>query len=261
MGAALAGKLSEADLNAMERCAVPTVGSCPGQFTANTMAMVAETLGFALPGVSTMPAVYSEREASARLSGSTVMKSSNRAHPCLAISSRARAWRMHAPSSPRRAAPRTQCCTSPRSPHEAGVRFDVDDVSAVMSRVPLIADMKPGGRFLAKDLHAVGGLRVVLRQLLEAGHLHGDTPHVAGRDLASIAAAALPADATSCVVTARRWRRQGVGRAEGKSLSGRPLVKVAGCGSRVSPARRRSMKAKKRARNAETAGDTAWEWW
>src|SRR5258708_21251632 len=72
----------------------------------------------------------------------------------------------------------------PAIAHEAGIRFDLDDVAAVMARVPLLADMKPGGRFLAKDLHAVGGVKVILNELLAAGHLHGETPHLNGGTLA-----------------------------------------------------------------------------
>src|SRR5258708_33800572 len=77
----------------------------------------------------------------------------------------------------------------PAIAHEAGIQFDIDDVAAVLARVPLLADMKPGGRFLAKDLHAVGGLAPVLRELLDAGHLHGETPHIAGGTLADTLAA------------------------------------------------------------------------
>jgi dihydroxy-acid dehydratase len=74
------------------------------------------------------------------------------------------------------------------------VQFYADDVAAVISRTPLLADMKPGGRFLAKDLHAVGGLSVVLKELLNSGHLHGDTPHVAGGTLEDQLARASPPD-------------------------------------------------------------------
>ncbi len=71
----------------------------------------------------------------------------------------------------------------PAIAHEAGIRFDTDDVARVMARVPLLADMKPGGQYLAKDLHAVGGVAVVLRELLDGGHLHGHTLHVSGQTL------------------------------------------------------------------------------
>ena len=194
VGARLRGDLSAADLDRLERCAVPTVGSCPGQFTANTMAMVAETLGFALPGVATMPAVFSGREALARESGRTVVRILDASGPlprdlitrkslenaCAVVGSTGGSTNalLHIPA----------------IAHEAGVRFDLDDMSAVMKRVPLIADMKPGGRFLAKDLHAVGGVGVVLKELLRAGHLHGDTPHVAGGTLEEVSMRLPPPD-------------------------------------------------------------------
>jgi dihydroxy-acid dehydratase len=186
VGARLRGDLSVQGLDRLERCAVPTVGSCPGQFTANTMAMVAETLGFALPGVATMPAVFSEREALARESGRAVMRILGDSAPlprdlitreslenaCAVVGATGGSTNamLHLPA----------------IAHEAGVKFDIDDVAAVMKRVPLIADMKPGGRFLAKDLHTIGGVGVVLKELLRAGHLHGATPHVAGGSLADV---------------------------------------------------------------------------
>jgi dihydroxy-acid dehydratase len=190
VGAHLRGDLSAADLDRLERCAVPTVGSCPGQFTANTMAMVAETLGFALPGVATMPAVFSAREALARETGRAVMRILEHSAPlprelitreslenaCAVVGATGGSTNamLHIPA----------------IAHEAGLEFNIDDVAAVMKRVPLIADMKPGGRFLAKDLHAVGGVGAVLKELLRAGHLHGGTPHVAGGSLADVLAGA-----------------------------------------------------------------------
>jgi dihydroxy-acid dehydratase len=194
VGARLRGELSAEDLARLERCAVPTVGSCPGQFTANTMAMVAETLGFALPGVATMPAVFSGREALARESGRAVMRLLQASGPlprdlitrdslenaCAVVGATGGSTNamLHIPA----------------IAHEAGVYFDIDDVAAVMRRVPLLADMKPGGRFLAKDLHAIGGVGVVLKELLRTGRLHGGTPHVAGGTLADVLARLPPPD-------------------------------------------------------------------
>ena len=194
VGARLRGDLSAEDLDRLEHCALPTVGSCPGQFTANTMAMVAETLGFALPGVATMPAVFSAREALARESGRAVMRILEGRAPlprdlitrdslenaCAVVGATGGSTNamLHIPA----------------IAHEAGVKFDIDDVAAVMKRVPLIADMKPGGRFLAKDMHAVGGVGVVLKELLRAGHLHGGTPHIAGGTLADVLARLPPPD-------------------------------------------------------------------
>lgn len=184
VGGVLAGRLSEQALSELEHCAVATRGSCPGQFTANTMAMVAETLGFALPGVATMPAVYSSRDSLARSSGHTVMRILEEGAPLprdlVTRKSLENACAIVAATG----GSTNAVLHIPAIAHEAGIRFDLDDVAAVMARVPLLADMKPGGRFLAKDLHAVGGVKVILNELLAAGHLHGETPHVNGGTLA-----------------------------------------------------------------------------
>jgi dihydroxy-acid dehydratase len=186
VGLVMRGTLAESDLTELERCAVPTVGSCPGQFTANTMAMVAETLGFALPGVATMPAVYAARAGLARASGQAAMRILESGSPLprdlISRKSLENACAVVAATG----GSTNAALHIPAIAHEAGLRFDIDDVGAVMARVPLLADMKPGGQYLAKDLHAVGGLGVVLKELLEAGHLHGDTLHVSGSTLADM---------------------------------------------------------------------------
>src|SRR5882762_5483291 len=181
VGASIEGKITKSDLNELEHCAVPTLGSCPGQFTANTMAMVAETLGFALPGGATMPAVHSARDGLARASGGTVMRILQTGSPLprdlVTYKSLENACAIVAATG----GSTNAVLHIPAIAHEAGIKFDVDDVSAVMARVPLLADMKPGGRFVAKDLHAIGGVRVVLKELLDAGYLHGDTLNEIGR--------------------------------------------------------------------------------
>jgi dihydroxy-acid dehydratase len=196
VGSVMRGTLRDSDLGELERCAVPTMGSCPGQFTANTMAMVAETLGFALPGVATMPAVYAARAGLARQSGHAVMRILESGLPLprdlISRKSLENACAVVAATG----GSTNAVLHIPAIAHEAGLRFDIDDVAAVMARVPLLADMKPGGQYLAKDLHAVGGVAVVLRALLEAGHLHGDTPHVAGSTLAHLLARAKHPDGT-----------------------------------------------------------------
>lgn len=194
VGSAIAGRMSEFELIELERCAVPTMGSCPGQFTANTMAMVAETLGFALPGTATLPAVYSERLQLARESGRLVMRmlatDSPRPRDLITRKSLENACAMVAASG----GSTNSVLHIPAIAHEAGIRFDVDAVAKVMARTPLLGDMKPGGRFLAKDLHAVGGVSVLLKVLLDAGFLHGDTLHVSGGILQDVVARANPPD-------------------------------------------------------------------
>ncbi len=183
VGAVMAGDMKRAELDQLEHLCLPTLGSCPGQFTANTMAMVSETLGLALPGSATMPAVAAERPAQAREAGRMVMdllrdggplprdlvtrKSLENACAAVAASGGSTNAGLHIPA----------------IAHEAGIRFSLDDLARVSKRTPLIADMKPGGRYLAKDLHAVGGVYAVLKELLRLGALHGDCLTIFGTTL------------------------------------------------------------------------------
>ncbi len=185
VGAVLAGRMQESELKALEDSCIPTLGSCPGQFTANTMAMVSETLGLALPGSATLPAVAEERSSVAKDAGRRVMdllrtggplprdlvtkKSLENACAAVAATGGSTNAGLHIPA----------------IAHEAGIRFTLDDFARVAKRTPLIADMKPGGRFLAKDLHAVGGVYTVLKALLTHGALHGECLTLAGTTLES----------------------------------------------------------------------------
>ena len=183
VGAVMAGDMRQSELDQLERVCLPTLGSCPGQFTANTMAMVSETLGLALPGSATMPAMAKERAATAREAGRVVMellrtdgprprdlvtrKSLENACAAVAATGGSTNAGLHIPA----------------IAHEAGIKFSLDDLARISKKTPLIADMKPGGRFLAKDLHAVGGVYNVLRVLLERGALHGDCLTIFGTTL------------------------------------------------------------------------------
>ncbi|MCX7961836.1 MAG: dihydroxy-acid dehydratase [Burkholderiales bacterium] len=174
VGGVYAGTVSREELAALEHACLPTLGACPGQFTANTMAMVAETLGLALPGSATLPAVASERAALARRSGRVAMEILRRGGPlprdlvtrkslenaCAAVAATGGSTNagLHIPA----------------IAHEAGIRFSLDDLARVLRRTPYLADLKPGGKYLAKDLHAAGGVYAVLKALLERGVLHGD---------------------------------------------------------------------------------------
>jgi dihydroxy-acid dehydratase len=183
VGAVLAGDMPQAELEALERVCLPTLGSCPGQFTANTMAMVSETLGLALPGSATLPAVSPLRQEICRDAGRAVMRLLQDGGPlprdlvtrkslenaCAAVAATGGSTNagLHIPA----------------IAHEAGIRFTLDDFARVAKRTPLIADMKPGGRFLAKDLHAAGGVHAVLKALLARGALHGDCLTLSGQTL------------------------------------------------------------------------------
>src|SRR5256885_7278788 len=183
VGSVLAGTMHEAELHELERACAPTLGSCPGQFTANTMAMVSEALGLALPGSATLPAVDRHRSDLARRAGAAVLQVLEKGGPlprelvtrkslenaCAAVA---------ATGGSTNAALHIAAIA-----HEAGIGFSLDDFARVAKRTPLIADMKPGGRFLAKDLHAAGGVYAVLKALLERGALHGDCLTLSGKTL------------------------------------------------------------------------------
>ncbi|MDQ5850048.1 MAG: dihydroxy-acid dehydratase [Pseudomonadota bacterium] len=183
VGAVLAGDMQESELKELEQACLPTLGSCPGQFTANTMAMVSETLGLALPGSATLPAVSNERKNISRQAGNIVLdilrsggplprelvtkKSLENACAAVAATGGSTNAALHIPA----------------IAHEAGIRFTLEDFARIAKRTPLIADMKPGGRFLAKDLHAAGGVYTVLKALLAHGALHGDCLTLSGQTL------------------------------------------------------------------------------
>ena len=190
VGAVMTGEMSTAALASMERECAPTIGSCPGQFTANSMAMVSEVMGLALPGSAMMPAVYSERLALARRAGETVLRILREGGPlprdlvtrksienaCAAVAATGGSTNagLHLPA----------------IAHEAGIRFTLDDVAAVFQRTPLIADLQPGGKYLARDLHYAGGVRSVIKSLLNGGYLHGDALTLSGTTLAEAFATA-----------------------------------------------------------------------
>ncbi|RYF78376.1 MAG: dihydroxy-acid dehydratase [Comamonadaceae bacterium] len=188
------GAITLKQLDEIERTCAMTVGACPGQFTANTMAMVGEALGLSLLGTATMPAVYSERLALARRAGRLVMKIINEGGP-LPRSLVTRQSLENACAAVAATGGSTNAALHiPAIAHEAGISFTFDDVAEVFKRTPLIANLSPGGKYLAKDLNRIGGVPVVLNALLKSGHLHGDCLTVTGRTLAEELAAFPGAD-------------------------------------------------------------------
>ena len=184
VGAVLAGTMTEQELAQIERACAPTIGACPGQFTANTMAMVSEALGLALPGSAMLPAVHSERHALARRAGEAVMKILRDGGPLPRDLVTKKSLENACAAVAATGGSTNAALHLPALAHEAGIRFTLDDVGAVFARTPLIADLQPGGRFLARDLHAIGGVEVVLRALLEGGYLHGECLALSGKTLA-----------------------------------------------------------------------------
>jgi dihydroxy-acid dehydratase len=183
VGAVLAGDMPPGELDELERACLPTLGACPGQFTANTMAMVSETLGLAPPGSATLPAVDAARGAMAHAAGSAVMRLLRERGPLPRDLVTRRSLENACAAVAATGGSTNAALHIPAIAHEAGIRFDMDDFARVAKRTPLIADMKPGGRYLAKDLHAAGGVYAVLKELLRHGALHGDCLTLEGQTL------------------------------------------------------------------------------
>ena len=183
-----AGKLSTAALSRLEAVACPSAGACGGQFTANTMACVSEAIGLALPNSSGAPAPYESRDQYAEASGRAVMN---------LIARGIRARDIVTRESLENAA-RIVACTGgstnaglhlPAIAHEAGIAFDLMDVCEIFRSTPYFVDLKPGGKYVAKDLYEAGGVPVVLKELLRAGLLHGDCMTATGKTMAENLAA------------------------------------------------------------------------
>ncbi len=183
VGACAAGTITEGELGEIERAACPTEGSCAGMFTANTMAVVAEALGMSLPASATPPAVDRRRDALARTSGEAVValvRSGIRPRQILTKEAFENAIAVVMALGGSTNAVLHLLAIA----HEARVDLALDDFNRVASRVPHIADTKPHGRYHMSDIDRVGGLPVVLAELLDAGLLHGECLTVTGRTLA-----------------------------------------------------------------------------
>jgi dihydroxy-acid dehydratase len=188
------GEISLAQLNGIERTCAMTAGSCPGQFTANTMAMVGEALGLSFLGSCTIPAVYSQRLALARRAGRRVMEMLDASGPLPRDLVTRKSLENACAAVAATGGSTNAALHIPAIAHEAGIRFTLDDVAQVFNRTPLIADLQPGGRYLARDLDVVGGVPVVLNALLKAGFLHGDTLTISGASMAEALASHAGAD-------------------------------------------------------------------
>lgn len=177
------GQIDEEELHAIECVACPSAGSCGGQFTANTMACVSEAIGLAMPGSAGAPAPYESRDAMCEASGRQVMElieKQIRPRQIVTRKSLENAARVVAASG----GSTNAGLHLPAIANEAGIDFDLNDVCDIFRETPYIADLKPGGRYVAKDLYEVGGVQIILKALHEAGLLHGDCLTVTGKTLA-----------------------------------------------------------------------------
>jgi dihydroxy-acid dehydratase len=173
----------EKRLRAMELACLPTVGSCAGQYTANTMGMVGEALGLSPLGSSMIPSVYSARLAMARQTGELVMRLLEQGAPLPRQLVTRQSLENAAAAVAATGGSTNAALHLPAIAHEAGIRFTLLDVADVFRRTPLIANLQPGGKYLAKQLYEAGGVPVILKALLDAGHLHGDCLTLDGRTL------------------------------------------------------------------------------
>jgi dihydroxy-acid dehydratase len=194
VGAHAAGRMSDEDLRELERVACPGSGACGGQYTANTMAYVSEAIGLALPGSASPPNVHEDRGVWADRIGETVMRLVRGGPRPRQIVTR-EALENAAAIVAATGGSTNACLHLPSLANEAGLSFDIFEIDRVFRRTPLIADLKPGGRFLASDVHAIGGVPVILKALLEGGYLHGEAVTVTGRTMAeNLADVTFPAD-------------------------------------------------------------------
>ena len=177
-----AGVLSEAELEIMEKVACPSSGACGAQYTANTMACVSEAIGLALLNSSSAPAPYESRDQYGEASGVAVMN---------LIEKNIRARDIVTRKALENAA-RVVGCTGgstnaalhlPALANEAGIDFDLFDVAKIMKDTPYFVDLRPGGKYVAKDLHEVGGVAVVMKELAKEGLLHLDCITASGKTL------------------------------------------------------------------------------
>ncbi|HSM42524.1 MAG TPA: dihydroxy-acid dehydratase [Afifellaceae bacterium] len=177
------GDMSDADLDELEHVACPSAGACGAQFTANTMATVSEAIGLALPYSAGAPAPYEVRDQFCMAAGEKVMELIARnirprdivtrealenAATVVAASGGSTNAGLHLPA----------------IAHECGIKFDLFDVAEIFRKTPYIADLKPGGRYVAKDMFEAGGIPLLMKTLLDHGFLHGDCLTVTGRTIA-----------------------------------------------------------------------------
>ena len=177
------GAMSDADLDVLEQNACPSAGACGAQFTANTMATVSEAIGLALPYSAGAPAPYEIRDKFCMLAGEMIMELIVKNIRPRDIVTRA-ALENAAAVVAATGGSTNAALHLPAIAHECGIEFDLFDVAEVFKKTPYIADLKPGGRYVAKDMFEAGGVPLLMKTLLDHGFLHGDCVTVTGRTIA-----------------------------------------------------------------------------
>ena len=235
IGAHAAGDMSDEELNELEGVASPGAGACGGQFTANTMACAFEALGISAGGSAMVPAEDDEKGTVAEKIGELVMRvladdlrpskvitrdSLENAIACVCASGGSTNVVLHLIA----------------LAHEPGIELNMDDFERISRETPLLADLKPGGRFVATDLYRAGGVPLILKRLAEAGILHGDAITVTGRTIGEEAEAASEAQGQEVV-------RPLVGPAQGRRRPGDPARQPRPRGRRGQARRHRAQEA------------------
>jgi dihydroxy-acid dehydratase len=177
------GAMSDADLDVLEQNACPSAGACGAQFTANTMATVSEAIGLALPYSAGAPAPYEIRDKFCMLAGEMIMELIAKNIRPRDIVTRA-ALENAAAVVAATGGSTNAALHLPAIAHECGIAFDLFDVAQVFKKTPYIADLKPGGRYVAKDMFEAGGVPLLMKTLLDHGFLHGECLTVTGRTIA-----------------------------------------------------------------------------
>ena len=176
------GKISAKDLRKLELKACPSAGACGGQFTANTMACVSEAIGLALPYSAGTPAPYEERDKYAYQSGKAVMnllKKNIRPRDIVTRKSLENAATIVAATG----GSTNAALHLPALANEIGIKFDLMDVAKIFKKTPYLADLKPGGKYVAKDMWMAGGVPMLLKTLYDGGFIHGNCMTVTGKTM------------------------------------------------------------------------------
>src|SRR6266700_2381341 len=177
------GEMSDADLDEIERVACPSAGACGAQFTANTMATVSEAIGLALPYSAGAPAPYEFRDQFCMTAGEQILdliKAGVRPRDIVTRKALENAAAVVAASG----GSTNAALHLPAIAHECGIEFDLFDVAEIFKKTPYIADLKPSGRYVAKDMFEAGGIPLLMKTLLDNGYLHGGCRTVTGRTIA-----------------------------------------------------------------------------
>jgi dihydroxy-acid dehydratase len=194
VGAHERGRMSRGDLDTLERVACPGAGYCAGNFTANTMAIVVDMLGLGIVGDGLIPAAYDEeKDAAAARAGDLVVELAERGTTARTFLDR-RALGNAMAGVVASGGSTNSFLHLLAIAREAGVELTLDELAEISARTPVIADLLPGGRWAAEDLHRAGGTATLIRELVASGHVDGSAPTVDGRTLAEATAGAPPAD-------------------------------------------------------------------